>query len=342
MAGARDTEIIRDEARLFAVAQEWNGLWDRAANPSPFLHHDWVTMCWRRVALTHPRAPSVVVVREGGEAVLAAPLMPGSSLGIFRAPSGLCSLLPQYNEALMREGGDGKVAIAALLGALGRDPLAVRLRLDRVPSWSPLVAAIEGHIATRSTLHHGALIEFPDGYNAYFARFSRPTRSQHQRLTRLLGEHGTVALRHSDAESFNADFDWLLAHKRAWTPPQGRRLRRWVTSPGIETDLRMLAKRWVGSGRALLSVLTAGQQRVAAVLTLLGGRTEAVCYAITYDPQFGRYSPGRLLMLKLIEHLAAHGMHRLDLMSGDTEWKTRLATSLPPILKLRARLPRGQ
>lgn len=341
MATALDTEIVRDEARLLALADEWTALWAHAANPSPFLHHDWITMCWRRVALTDPRAPSAAIVRHNGEAVLAAPLMPEQSLGIFRAHSGVRSLLPQYNDMLLREAADGSAALTALLGVLGRDPLSLRLRLNRLPSWSPLLTAIAPYAVAQSTIQPGALIDFPDGYDAYFEHFSRPTRSQYRRLARLLSEHGEVRLRQSDAPSFNADFDWLMAQKRAWTPPNGR-LRRWLVSTGVEADLRLLARRWIRSGRAWLSVLTAGDQRVAAALTLLGGMGEAVYFVITYDPAFARFSPGRMLTLMVVEALASHGMRRLDLMSGETEWKIRLATQVPPILKVRARLPRGQ
>src|SRR5690348_17206746 len=108
-------------------------------------------MCWRRVALTDPRASSVTIVRDGGEAVLAAPLMPENSLGLFRAYSGLRSLLPQYNDVLMCDDGTGTAAVTALLRILGRDRFALRLRLSRLPSWSPLVAAIEGNTVSRST-----------------------------------------------------------------------------------------------------------------------------------------------------------------------------------------------
>jgi CelD/BcsL family acetyltransferase involved in cellulose biosynthesis len=78
-----------------------------------------------------------------------------------------------------------------------------------------------------------------------------------------------------------------------------------------------------GSFAGALSVLFAGERLVAGHL---GMRTASVWHYWfpAYDPEFSKYSPGILLLLKLAEHAAATGIALIDLGKGMSLYKERL------------------
>ena len=46
-----------------------------------------------------------------------------------------------------------------------------------------------------------------------------------------------------------------------------------------------------------------------------------------YDPAYGKYSPGLVLLMAIVEASAAHGLLQIDLGAGQQEYKRRLATA---------------
>ena len=74
----------------------------------------------------------------------------------------------------------------------------------------------------------------------------------------------------------------------------------------------------------VLSALYAGNKLVAAHYGLM---SNTVCHwwFPTYDPAYGRYSPGKLLLCKILEEAAGNGVVRFDFGAGDESYKYSFA-----------------
>jgi hypothetical protein len=104
-----------------------------------------------------------------------------------------------------------------------------------------------------------------------------------------------------------------------------------------------LFRRLAAAGLVRVSSLTAGERLVAVHL---GALHEGRFYwwVPAYEPEAGRYSPGRLMLEALLEHGYRAGHHEFDFLIGEEDYKwhyathTRVAGPLgTPPLSLRAR-----
>lgn len=320
---------------LDAIEGEWRALFEAAGQPSPFLQFDWVRMCFARRLADYPARPEVGIVRHDGALVLALPLHSTPHLVVFRRLYGLRTLMPQYTEALVAPGGDRSEAITVLVKGLRR--LTVRvLALNRLREASPLRSLLAPHAYSEAIYTSAAVAELPDGYEAYFDSLGRKARWQARRMLKGMSEIGEVSFRLSAPDQFDTDLDWLLTCKRAWTPKTGE-LRPWLQSPGAEDDLRHIGRVGVAQGWVWLAQLEIGGRRAASCLAFTS-RTEAVFYAIAHDPEFAEMSPGRTLVLKLIEYSANHGRPTIDFMAEANPMKERLKTGTINIFRQRVRL----
>jgi CelD/BcsL family acetyltransferase involved in cellulose biosynthesis len=70
------------------------------------------------------------------------------------------------------------------------------------------------------------------------------------------------------------------------------------------------------SFRGVLSVLKAGNRTVAAHYGLISGTVWHYWFP-AYDPEFGKYSPGLNLLLKMVQHACENDIRTIDLGKGD-------------------------
>jgi CelD/BcsL family acetyltransferase involved in cellulose biosynthesis len=78
-----------------------------------------------------------------------------------------------------------------------------------------------------------------------------------------------------------------------------------------------------GGFAGMLSLLYAGDKLLAGHLGMRS-RTVWHYWFPAYDPQFAKYSPGLLLLLKMAEHAPKIGLRTIDLGTGMTLYKRRL------------------
>jgi len=200
----------------------------------------------------------------------------------------------------LADDGDGRGWLDAALHLLPRDRLSVGEVLTAVVAGTRLAAWIE-HTADIAVTHGAQMIaNLEPGFDQYLATFSAAARTQLRRQQRQLGQNGSVPLRVSTVDTLEADIDWLLANKRAWEPPSGRKLHSWLTTPDGERRFRELACKWVPGGRMSLASIDMDGSPVAGGIVMLSAK-EAIYYLVTYEPARASLSPGRLLTIALIE-----------------------------------------
>ena len=180
-----------------------------------------------------------------------------------------------------------------------------------------------GWVAARAP---SPVIDLTDGFAVYQAKlktksapFCRDVARKGRKLSRDTGP-----LRHVVDSRDVAALRLLMA----WKSDQYRRTGRsdrfarpWIV--GLLTDL-FETRGSHFSGR--LSVLYAGDTPVAAHFGLRSGQMLAHWFP-SYDTRFGKYSPGLIHHLHMIEDTPPTGISRIDLGKGEKRYKETLKTS---------------
>lgn len=195
----------------------------------------------------------------------------------------------------------------------------------RAWAYDHLPARLEPFARYHHLVGESPFVDLAEGFEAY-QRSKRLTRSRllpqlEQRERKVTRELGELRFESHDASesAFNCLINWKTAqHLRTGVPDVFQ--LPWVTQL-LRQVWRTQTPRFCG----MLSVLRAGDVPLAVHL---GMRTRHVAHMWypAYDPQFGRYSPGMLLFLRLARALADRGVRRIDFGPGGQEYKQRLAS----------------
>ncbi len=114
---------------------------------------------------------------------------------------------------------------------------------------------------------------------------------------------------------------------RRWKSDQYARDGTWdrFAEPWITDALTSLVGARNPSCTGVLTALRAGDRLVAAHLGLLG-KDRLAWWFPAYDPEFGRYSPGLILLLDLIDEASKRGVPLVDLGRGEHGYKLRVTS----------------
>ncbi|MEO6395559.1 MAG: GNAT family N-acetyltransferase [Devosia sp.] len=330
MRGGYRLDFVRDDAGFLALRPEWEELFGDALDGGPYLDFNWCWIIWQRIQLRLPDALYIAVIREAGRIVLIAPLLLIRN-GLMARIDALGTVLPQNTNILVRQGMDTETIVAHLLGGIARRNPLGRLRLHRLRGSSLLAVTLFRRLDSgRGLMTIEA--DLSQGYESYFATLSAATRSHHRRMLKQMSQRGAVRFSVGSTNNFRADLNWLLESKRKWKPRKGR-LRGWLREKGALNDFKQLAHDGARNGRCVLGTLWVGDRRAAAIAAFVGGG-EAALYVAAYDPAFADFSPGRTVILLMLEHLAALGLQRADFMAGESELKLRLGRPGPPLRRV--------
>ncbi len=163
-----------------------------------------------------------------------------------------------------------------------------------------------------------ALDEF---HSALRSRRSRLLRRVAFKRNRLEREVGTVAFEASTRGA--SDLDDMLKHKRQ----QYRRTGR-IDGLGESWRRQLLVNLHNADNtqcEGVLSVLRVGGKPIGWHYGLRNENTLNWWFPV-YDPEFGRHSPGLILLHETVKHEARVGTRLIDLGTGESEYKARFAT----------------
>jgi Protein involved in cellulose biosynthesis (CelD) len=179
--------------------------------------------------------------------------------------------------------------------------------------------------AYRVRRERSPIIAMPDGYEAYLetvrARSKKWLSSMFRKQRKLEREVGEVRF------EFASTDDAALRALMRWKSGQYAQLGEWdrFADPGIVALVSGLMKLRSSSCSGALSVLWAGDVPVAAHAGLHSSSVLSWWFP-AYDPAYGKYSPGILVLLHLLEGAAAHGIGVVDLGRGKHEYKDATKT----------------
>ncbi|CAL9339001.1 hypothetical protein SUDANB58_00226 [Streptomyces sp. enrichment culture] len=215
---------------------------------------------------------------------------------------------------------------AVLRPGVGLDP-RVLLRACGLSSWEfdNLEAGQRVFVPHADEELASPVVDLGDGFERYRERlrerspgFLRQVLAKERKLARQAGE---VRFVHDarDPQALRALMRWKSAQYRR-TGRRDRFAQEWITEL-----VELLARGEVPECRGVLSVLYAGGRPVAAHFGLCS-RTVLSWWFPAYDRAYGRYSPGLVLHLRMLEAAAARGIERVDLGSGPARYKDSFKT----------------
>jgi CelD/BcsL family acetyltransferase involved in cellulose biosynthesis len=355
-----EVRVLSGERELTAVAPAWEAL--RAAKDRPHVeqHLDWL-LADARATREQRRRPMAIALFEGGNLAAIAPFSLRDwswrcSLGYAKVasfPVALADLagddfvVPDDRdppaagaEPASQAGEDGPRAPSgprarrteALLEAIARADVPFDLfYLESLRVGSPLWEAIQRSAALRERFHVYVptppsahwLIRLPESFEAYVSKFGGKTRRKLTYAARKLEQEAGGAI-HVECIRAREDVPRFVRavqtlSERSW---QGTRLGQVVRATSEQIDaLSLQAERgWLRS-----YLLSCKGEPVAFVL---GSQEGGVYYyeRIGYDPKWADFSPGKVLLLRLLEdlfkpHTGAERPRWLDFGSGDSEYK---------------------
>lgn len=189
----------------------------------------------------------------------------------------------------------------------------------RVWNFNHLVASNPIHRPHDSIPGTSPFMDLRGGWDAYVTEQKARSKQlgtalrKSRKLAREVGE-----LRFQFHSPSDAAFRQLLA----WKSEQLRRRRsvEVLRFPWVVDLLENLRRTDLPGFAGVLSTLHAGDRLVALHL---GMRTDRVLHIWfpTYDPAFGKYSPGLVLLLQLAQACASRGIERIDFGKGPERYK---------------------
>ncbi|HRH94806.1 MAG TPA: GNAT family N-acetyltransferase [Prosthecobacter sp.] len=342
--GVLTLDVVRDEAGFRALQPFWDPLVEQTSTRSPFLRWDWLSLWWEECRGDAKLAIAVLRDAEGVPQAIA-PLMLAHEQDPARRHLVTLGFLGGFGDAHGER-------LDLIVPAGQEDDLTPRLcrvfrllrpecdnvRFNHLPEESPnaphLFAALEESFINAGVLNRHAchFIRLPASYEDYEVRHTSHWRSQLRRRRKAFtDQHAGLATLAGDRVSFAEAMDELrLLHAMQW-PSE---VSSFTTPPSWRFHQR-LAARWLPEQRAVLPLLEAGGQVIAAMYGFVE-RDEFFQFQMGWSPTFARISPGKLVMRWCIDSSIRRGLRVHDMLPSDYEYKRQWCDSLRWLLDVEA------
>jgi CelD/BcsL family acetyltransferase involved in cellulose biosynthesis len=322
-------------SRLYpeSLATEWDEL-VRRVGATPCLHPGWVAAWWRAFGTGKLE---IRTLRRNGRLVAVLPMV--RRYGAVKAVANYHT--PQ--SGLLAQDRSAATEIARLLFA--EKPRRVSLAsLDPMSVNACRRAAEEAGYNVVVLRHERApYLDIRGDWNEYQSRLSKNLAADLRRSRRRLGRKGEVSV--EIANGRGEHLDELLAEAFAvetsgWKDACRTAIRSRPETRSFYTDVA----RWAAE-RDMLRVFFLRLDGLP-LATYFALEQQGVCHLLKggYDPAYGRFSPGKLLMRAVVSHCFSAGLSRIE-FHGDMEpYKLFWASAVHTRMRFEAfsRSPAGQ
>ena len=317
---------IRTTAAAFeTLAAEWNLLLRDSVADTPFLTVEWQTAYWRALG---GEALKIVEVRNAGGALAGlAPLFLAEAPGqrSLRLVGGIDP--SDYLDLILAPGREAELG-SALIGALAAEDDWDRLDLYNVPEASPTrtwlaeAAASRdwGYLDERQVV--SPILQLPGSFDGYVAGLGK--RDRHELRRKLRRADAMEGLRWyvvdgEYASELEPEVDAFLDLMARSHPDKADFMTPKMRGFFYEAVRAAHRGRWLQ-----LAFLEVEGRKAATYLSFDYG-DRLMIYNSGYDPDTsGGFSPGIVLLARLIEQAIQEGKRAVDFMRGGEEYKYRL------------------
>lgn len=332
-----DANLIRTDAELRSLEEEWTRLYRESLPRNPFLSYEWVTACRAHVCPTDE--VFVLTARAEGRLVGVAPLRRERVRG-FRVLRFIGSGWSEYGGFLRAPG--HPLVERTFLEELGRrrsewDLLMLR-QLSTEFSALPRTA-LPGPVRGEQFQAEGSpYLAFPGDWEALCAAGPSWLKHVQKRVRRFQRDGGTVE-RYSGAEAAERMGEVARVEAHSWQASYGHPV---FQDAGVQALFRDAFRKLDPRGEMELWLARMEGQPVAYEINLL--TPERVwLYRGGYHQQYARYGPGAVLEFHSIREAWREGRREYDYMSGLEPYKAERTHAVRPLSTLIAhpRTPQG-
>jgi CelD/BcsL family acetyltransferase involved in cellulose biosynthesis len=320
-----NVRIHTTAAAFDVLAAEWNTLLHGSAADTPFLTHEWQTAYWRALG---EEALKIIEVRDAGGALVGlAPLFlaEAENKRSVRLVGGVDP--SDYLDFILASEREAELG-PAILDALAAEEDWERIDLYNVPEASPTrvwlaqAAATRGWTYTDERQVASPLLRLPDSLDEYVAGLDK--RDRHELRRKLRRADAMEGLRWyvvdgEYASELEPEVDAFLDLMARSHPDKADFMTPKMRSFFYEAVRAAHRGRWLQ-----LAFLEVEGRKAATYLSFDYG-DRLMIYNSGYDPDTsGGFSPGIILIARLIEQAIQEGKRAVDFMRGDEEYKYRL------------------
>ncbi|KRR19633.1 hypothetical protein CQ14_16960 [Bradyrhizobium lablabi] len=331
-------ELLRDWQQ---AAARWNDI-----GPStPFQHPQWYDAWYRAFAGAEGVAPLIAVVTDAstGEPAALLPLIRRQQEKIAAIEFADLNLT-DYNAPILGSAAprDAKAARAlwrSLLSALRRmQDAADLIRLRKMPNdlgGKPNPLAFLD--AAGACVLNGNLVTTGEDYDAWRYTLEKTQRKELERSWRVFTRDPAASF------AIVTDTNEALRILSTTEVQQGARMQSLGVNYILDDEAcaafyRNLVRDGVGTGYALVSALTVGEEVVATLLGIRTGSRYVMVRISNAGEKWSNCSPGRLIIERTMAALHRDGVREFDFSVGNYDYKRRFGVMQLPLIDISAAL----
>ena len=306
------SKILRSPAEFRAVCPEWEDLFLRCSDATPFQHPSWL-LCW--IEAFTPRDLVGIEVRDGIRLIGFAPLL----------------IYPRDGQRVLAFAGGGVSDYLNLVAEAGSEQLVIERVLDAVqtiPNWTVLdltdlsanSALVTSALGREHTQKHDVcyVLSLPQTTEELVESLTKRQWSNLRNARSRTQREGQSGIERASAANYSEFLDDLIRlHTIRWNE---------LDQNGVLEDRRLLnfhrevAPALLKNGLLRLYRMRLNERTIAAIYAFFH-RESVFCYLQGFDPQFSRLSPGAQLMFAVMEDAVRLGMRRFDFLRGEEGYK---------------------
>jgi CelD/BcsL family acetyltransferase involved in cellulose biosynthesis len=327
--------IIEDRAGFDALQTHWQSL-DAGPGVRPFQQFAWVAAWVASIGAAGGWHLRIAALWCGTRLIGVLPLCVRRYKGL-RLLEWTAARVTDYCDAILDPAVDADAALHTLWSAVVANGGFDVARLSHVRTDTalfPLLSALDAWTETYEDAG-GVAIVWPNG-KEWLQGQSSGLRDRVKYNARRMAKAGFEVCVCESAEQHARIIDTLVAQKRPWLAARG--LASFIDEPGGVAFLQTVVAAAAQRGELHLSTVENGERIAACDLAFVRNGI-IYSYIASFDPEYHKFSFGRVLTDSLFMWACDNGMSRLDLLLGAYDYKTEYNCTLEPVRTLV--LPRG-
>ena len=321
-----EIEVVKDPAKFAQMRSEWNEAAVKSSGSVFFLTHEWLYTWWEKYGLNDDLF--IVTVRDKGSLVAAAPLMIRTlKYGCFKVKQlqFIAHEVSDYMDFIMvkdKESCFHLIAdkifesqadwdVAEFIYLMERSDLYSLWRQNLRADFAQDIKAVDVSVTVDLSVH--------EGFDSYLRSMDKKVRSDVSRQENNLSKQAPVTLKiFTEANQILPVMSSFYSiHKKRWEQ-QG------FASQFDDITLRKryesLCSELSGSGLLELGCLYVGED-VAALAFCFVFNARDYYYTPAFNPDYERFSPGKILVSRLIKSCIERRIKVFDLLRGGEKYK---------------------
>jgi CelD/BcsL family acetyltransferase involved in cellulose biosynthesis len=334
-SGRLEARIIEDLGAFDALEAPWR---DLDAHPAvrPFQQFAWTAAWLRTMGTAGGWRLKVGTLWQDGRLTAVLPLCIRRYKGL-RILEWIAARVSDYCDAIVDPRVDEDIALRTLWEAIARSGGFDVARLNHVRTDTKLFGILGAFDPWTETLEDAGGV--PIAWTSGAEWLQQQTAGMRDRVkynSRRMSKAGFEVRLCDTPSSCARTIGTLVAQKRPWLAARG--LSSFIDEPGGVEFLQTAVAASAARGELHLSTVE-NKDRIGACDLAFVRDGIIYSYIASFDPEFHKYSFGRVLTDSLLMWACDNGMRRLDLLLGAYDYKAEYNCTLEPVRTLV--IPRG-